>query len=82
MAAPRVPVYRQLFERIAGKTNKVKANTAVARRMLEDSYTMLKRNEPFRFVAMPASQAQDPKGALRPASESHGGRKPVTSVAG
>ena len=82
VAAPRVPVYRQLFERIAGKTNKVKANAAVARRMLEDAYTMLKRNEPFRFVAMPASQAQDPEGALRPAGESRDGCKPVTSVAG
>ena len=82
MAAPRVPVYRQLFERIAGKTNKVKANTAVARRLLEDAYTMLKHDEPFRFVAVPASQAQDPKGALRPVGESRGRRKSASSVAG
>lgn len=53
IAVPRVPVYGAMFDRIARKKNKLVAVTAVARRMLEDAYTMLKRDEAFRYAAVP-----------------------------
>ena len=46
----RVPAYQSIFERIAVRRSKSIAIVAVARRMLEDSWTMLKRREPFRYV--------------------------------
>jgi len=42
-----------MFERITQKKNKLVAITAVARRMLEDSFTMLKRDEAFCYVDQP-----------------------------
>jgi len=53
MAYQKVPVYHDLFERIERKTNRRKAIVAVARRMLEDAFVMLRRGEAFRYVAPP-----------------------------
>ena len=47
---------------------------AVARRMLEDAFTMLKRDEAFRYVEPPA--------ASLPAPTSSSDRKVASSVAG
>lgn len=53
-AQGQVPAYQAIFTRIALRRGKSIAIVAVARRMLEDSWTMLKRREPFRY-ARPAS---------------------------
>ncbi len=74
MAVARVPVYRAMFDRIAQKKNKLVAITAVARRMLEDAFTMLRRDEAFRYVEPPA--------ASLPASTPSSDRKVASSVAG
>jgi transposase len=50
MAVPKVPVYEAIFERIKARGGAQKAIVAVARRMLEDLWTMLKKKEPFRYV--------------------------------
>jgi transposase len=47
-AVPQVPQYRVIFDRIAAAKGKQVAIVAVARRMLEDGWTMLKRNEVFK----------------------------------
>ena len=57
IAVPRVPAYHDLFHRIERKKNKPTAIVAVARRMLEDGYTMLKKDEAFRFVAVSCTEA-------------------------
>lgn len=77
MAMPRVPAYRALFERIERKKGKGTAIVAVARRMLEDSWTLLQKDEAFRYVPAPVGHA-DGKG------ESHVGqpREPSSMVAG
>lgn len=46
----KVPAYQSMFERIAIRRGKSIAIVAVARRMLEDSWTMLKRKQPFRYA--------------------------------
>ena len=74
MAVARVPVYHAMFDRIARKKNKLVAITAVARRMLEDAFTMLRRDEAFRYVEPPA--------ASLPASTPSSDHKVASSVAG
>ena len=59
MAMPRVPVYRAMFDRIERKANKKVAITAVARRMLEDAFTLLRRDEAFRYVEPPVIETPD-----------------------
>lgn len=54
IAIKRVPAYNHLFERVARRSNKLTAIVAVARRILEDAWTMLKREEAFRYTAMPS----------------------------
>jgi len=54
ISVSRVPVYRHLFDRIADKKNKPTAIVAVARRMLEDAFTLLIRDQAFRYVEVPA----------------------------
>jgi transposase len=49
-AIKRAPAYGDLFERVARRRGRQVAVIAVARRMLEDAFTMLKKNEAFRFV--------------------------------
>lgn len=46
----RAPAYNALFERIAARKNKSVAIVAVARRLLEDAWTILRRDEAFRFT--------------------------------
>jgi transposase len=53
----RVPVYEDQFERIAARAGKATAIVAVARRMLEDCWTMLKKQEPFRYAQRPQPAA-------------------------
>ena len=47
-AVPQVPQYGAIFDRIAAAKGKQVAIVSVARRMLEDGWTMLKRNEVFK----------------------------------
>ena len=47
---PRVPQYEAMFARIAARRGRTIAIVAVARRMLEDAWTMLKKDEAFRFT--------------------------------
>jgi transposase len=49
-ALPRAPAYEAIFERIKPRGGPQKAIVAVARRMLEDLWTMLKKKESFRYV--------------------------------
>jgi transposase len=51
-AVGRVPQYALIYERIAAKKAKQIAIVAVARRILEDAWTMLKREEVFRLVTV------------------------------
>jgi transposase len=46
----RVPVYASLYQRVEARGNSQKAVTAVARRMLEDLWTMLRKKEAFRYA--------------------------------
>lgn len=57
MAAPRVPVYQALFQRIERKKNKKTAIVAVTRRMLEDAWMLLVKDEAFRYVPVPVGHA-------------------------
>ena len=45
-----LPAYTELFERVARRRGRQVAIIAVARRMLEDAFTMLRKDEAFRFV--------------------------------
>lgn len=44
------PGYRAIYDRVAERRRSQVAIVAVARRMLEDAWTMLKRDEPFRHA--------------------------------
>jgi len=48
----RVPQYAAIFDRVAGRKGKQVAVVAVARRMLEDAWTMLRRDEVFRWMSV------------------------------
>jgi transposase len=55
----RVPQYASVFARVSVRAGKQKAIVAVARRMLEDAWTMLKTNQVFRLApAAKATEAQ------------------------
>lgn len=82
MAVPRVPAYCHMFDRIAQKKNKPAAIVAVARRTLEDAFTMLRKNEAFRFASVPGLAALNEIGTVSPASASPRDRKVASSVAG
>jgi len=82
MAVPRVPVYRHLFERVEQKKNKATAIVAVARRMLEDAFTLLKRDQAFRYLAVSVTGTSQQVGTVSPAPASRSGRKVASSVAG
>lgn len=49
-AITKVPAYDAIYQRVSARRGKAKAIVAVARRMLEDLWTMLKRGEPFRYA--------------------------------
>jgi len=55
VAVGRVPQYASLFNRVTGRRGKQTAIVAVARRMLEDAWTMLKRDEVFRPMSIDSS---------------------------
>jgi transposase len=59
-AIRQVPRYQDLFERVSGRRGKSVAIVAVARRMLEDSMSMLWKDEAFRYAP-----AEDRTGAPR-----------------
>ena len=80
MAAPRVPVYRALFDRVAQKKNKKTAIVAVARRMLEDAWMLLIKDEAFRYVPAFLGNARE-VGTRMPASPEHRERRSRVSQA-
>ena len=60
----RVPQYAAIYDRVTRRSGcKQKAIVAVARRMLEDAWTMLKTNQEFRLA--PAANAAKAAGAKR-----------------
>lgn len=56
MAVDRVPAYAALFQRVSVRRGKQIAIVAVARRMLEDAWGMLKKDQAFRFVPAPGAE--------------------------
>lgn len=70
MAAPRVPAYQALFDRVALKKNKKTAVVAVARRMLEDAWMLLIKDEAFRYVPVFLGDAQEDR-TRTPAGPEH-----------
>lgn len=74
VAVRRAPVYHDLFERVASRRGKPKAIVAVARRMLEDAWTMLRKDAAFRHDA---SRTSGPM-----TRNSQAGRQFASSVAG
>ncbi len=81
MAMPRVPAYHDLFQRIERKKNKPTAIVAVARRMLEDGYTLLKKDQAFRYVTASSTETTGIE-SIRPNAVSRRNRKVASSVAG
>lgn len=55
-ACEQVPAYTSLFHRVSGRGGKQVAIVAVARRLLEDAWTMLRKGEPFRYVMTTGGQ--------------------------
>lgn len=56
-AIRRVPRYHHLYERVKERRGAQTAIVAVARRMLEDMFIMLKKDEPFRYASPPNEHA-------------------------
>lgn len=54
--ARRVPRYQKLYNRLKSSKNPNVAKVAIARQMLEDGWTMLIKNEPFRFSPAQAAE--------------------------
>ena len=72
VAVGRVPQYAAIFARVAGRRGKQVAIVAVARRMLEDGWTMLKTNKVFRLAPAPSSSStttQEQRINSQPAAE-------------
>jgi transposase len=64
VAVGKVPAYAALFGRVAQRQGKAVAIVAVARRMVEEAWLMLKRGESFRYMpvrpeAVPQGQASE-----------------------
>ena len=75
VAVGRVPSYAALFDRVSRRRGRQRAIIGVARQMLEDAWTILRKDEAFRYV--------DPPGTEEPAGESRCDSKEVaSSVAG
>ena len=62
MGAGKAPQYADLFARVAQRRGKQVAITAVARRMLEDAWTLWRKGEPFRFLAPTGASAASAAG--------------------
>jgi transposase len=82
MAEPRVPAYHDLFDRVQRKKGKGTAIVAVARRMLEDSYTILKKDQAFRYLTVSRREATESQDSLPSNAVSRRNRKVASSVAG
>lgn len=54
--ARKVPRYMKLYNRVKQAKNSNVAKVAIARQMLEDGWTMLMKNEPFRFMSVQAEK--------------------------
>jgi transposase len=54
IAVERAPRYSALFARVTPRGGKGAAIVAVARRLLEDAYTVWRKGEPFRYLPAPA----------------------------
>ena len=74
VAVRHVSAYAAMYTRISAKKNKPTGLVAVARRMLEDAFTMIQKEEVFRFVAAPQGHAA--------AGESRSDPTVASSVAG
>jgi hypothetical protein len=81
MSVPRVPAYHDLFTRVQFRKGKPAAIVAVARRMLEDAFTMLKKDEAFRYTAVSITEARKNE-LLCASTATRRGRKAASSVAG
>lgn len=62
----QVPAYESIFQRVTARRGKPVAIVAVARRMLEDAWTMLKRREPFRYERSSDRQRASSEQAVPP----------------
>jgi transposase len=74
VAIRRVPKYQGLYTRVRFKRNAATAIVAVARELLEDAFTLLTKQENFKYVPTSA--------ALPPESDGRRDRKIAMSVAG
>lgn len=70
----RVPKYQGLYARVRYKRNAAAAIVAVARELLEDAFTLLRKKEDFKYVPTPA--------VLSPATDGRSDREVAMSVAG
>lgn len=77
VAIRRVPRYRALFERVQARKHACTAIVAVARQILEDGFTVVRKGEPFRFEPNPVvpTAGWSPAG-LRLEQSSQQGRVP------
>lgn len=71
VAISRVPLYRSIYDRVATRRGKQVAIVAVARRMLEDSWIMLRRKQVFRITSascgdVDRSEGSDVKRSINP----------------
>jgi transposase len=77
----RVPQYAVIYHRLGIRSGKQKAIVAVARRMLEDAWTMLKRDEVFRSIPV-AETFSAPESRISGTAQASPGGVADTSVAG
>jgi transposase len=82
IAKPRVPAYLALFERIQQKKHKAIAIVAVARKMLEDAYTILKKNEAFHYRTVSSAEETAKLESLHSSTVSRSNHEVALSVAG
>jgi transposase len=60
--AGKAPQYADLFTRVAARRGKQVAITAVARRILEDAWTLWRKGEPFRHLSPTRASAASAAG--------------------
>jgi transposase len=79
-AIGRVPQYAAIYNRIAAKKAKQIAVVAVARRILEDAWTMLKRDEVFRLMTVTSETLASNVTDVRISDSAAAGVDPVSAV--
>jgi transposase len=62
MAVGKAPQYADFFARVAGRRGKQMAIVAVARRILEDAWTLWRKDEPFRYLTPTSTSAASTAG--------------------